>query len=356
MTKDTNEDYRDDPDHDEDAIADTASRGSDKDTRSELHKLIAIRRLAVRSIHLPFAAQLDLEDALDEALCGAVELRDAGLQQAIVPILNVSFSGKSAGAKHYVRKKLASLEARSGTVPVVYTKVDTDGTVGSLAADILRGCGAKRPYSLSGEKRWDRARQAIRSKGVCLLILDEFQRTGRRPTISPVIAGKILDIVDEGDCACALLGKTEAKQVFASCDDLENRLDAPVRMPRLNWLTDSVEFMEFADAFDQALVDADITDIKSGFGDEDTAQLLLEASNGLIGQFSRIIETAVIAITREGQRIITRQDLSDAVDDWAVANRRIGYNPFSKNGDDESADQDPPGFASSKAVDDEGEH
>jgi hypothetical protein len=75
-----------------------------------------------------------------------------------------------------------------------------------------------------------------------------------------------------------------------------------------------------------------------------------------LGQFSRIIETAVIAITREGQRIITRRDLSDAVDDWAVANRRIGYNPFSKNGDDESADQDIPGFASSKAVDDEGEH
>ena len=190
---------------------------------------------------------------------------------------------------------------------------------------------------------------------LCWKTLDEFHRAGRRPTISPVIAGKILDIVDDGDCACAFLGKTSAEQVFASCPDLKNRLDAPVHMPRLRWVNDSAEFMAFADAFDQALVDADITDIKSGFGDEDTAKLLLEASNGLIGQFSRIIETAVIAITRDGQQAITRQDLSDAVDDWAIANGRIGHNPFKQAKDERSADKEPDGAENAKPDNCEGE-
>jgi len=161
--------------------------------------------------------------------------------------------------------------------------------------------------------------------------------------------------VDDGDCACAFLGKTSAEQVFASCPDLKNRLDAPVQMPRLMWINDSAEFMAFADAFDQALVDANITDIKSGFGEEDTAKLLLEASNGLIGQFSRIIETAVIAITRDGQQVITRQDLSDAVDDWAIANGRIGYNPFTQAKDEQSADKGPDGAGNTSLEINEGE-
>jgi len=349
------EDYRDDPDHDEAAIVSLASAISERDAKAQLRKLIATRRVTVRAIHLPFAAQQDLEDALDEAWCGAVELRSAGLPQPAVPILADSFSGKSSAARHYVKSIMEGPDVEPGTIPVVYVKLDTDGTVGSLAADILRGCGEKRPNSLSGEKRWDRARQTIRNRGVYLLILDEFHRAGRRPTISPVIAGKILDIVDDGDCACAFLGKTSAEQVFASCPDLKNRLDAPVHMPRLRWVNDSAEFMAFADAFDQALVDADITDIKSGFGDEDTAKLLLEASNGLIGQFSRIIETAVIAITRDGQQAITRQDLSDAVDDWAIANGRIGYNPFTHAKEERSAGKEPDGAENAKPDNCEGE-
>ncbi|MDG5746884.1 ATP-binding protein [Qipengyuania sp. XHP0207] len=355
MSSHMDEDYRDDPDHDEAAIETLASAITERDAKAQLRKLIATRRVAVRAIHLPFAAQQDLEDALDEAWCGAVELRNAGLPQPAVPILADSFSGKSSGARNYVKKVMGSLDAGPGTIPVVYAKLDTDGTVGSLAADILRGCGEKRPNSLSGEKRWDRARQAIRKRGVCLLILDEFQRAGRRPTISPVIAGKLLDIVDDGDCACAFLGKTTAEDVFASCPDLKNRLDSPVKMPRLRWITDSAEFMAFAEGFDQALVDADIIDLKSGLGDADTAQLLLEASNGLIGQFSRIIETAVIAITREGQRVITRQDLSDAVDDWAIANGRIGYNPFTQAREERSADKELDGAENAEPVNDEGE-
>jgi hypothetical protein len=107
----------------------------------------------VRAINLPFAAQQDLEDALDEAWCGAVELRNAGLPQPAVPILADSFSGKSSGARNYVKKVMGSLDAGPGTIPVVYAKLDTDGTVGSLAADILRGCRTAFPARSGGIER-----------------------------------------------------------------------------------------------------------------------------------------------------------------------------------------------------------
>jgi len=126
----------------------------------------------------------------------------------------------------------------------------------------------------------------------------------------------------------AFLGKRDAINVFKSCPDLMNRLDAPVQIPPLRWATNREEFVAFADAFDQALVDANITKFKSGLGEWATAQRLLEASNGLIGQFSRIIETAVIMITRDGNDAITQDDLRDAVQEWSIGNQRISYNPF----------------------------
>jgi len=322
---------RDDPDQDTSVIRDTATSPDRRHDKSAIsRKLIAQRRLAVRSIFLPYDPQIELEDALDEMLEGAATLREAGLPQPAVHLLADSFSGKSTAARAYVSHVSDRCEHKTTQVPVVYAKLDTDGTVGSLATDILIALGEPRPNALTPERRWLRAREALRKHEVSLLILDEFQRAGRRPTISPVIAGKILDIMDDGNCACAFLGKNNAINVFNACPDLKNRLDAPVRMPPLRWTTDRSSFMAFADAFDDALVKAGVTKFKSGLGEEETAQLLLEASNGLIGQFSRIIETAVIMITRDGNDAITRQDLEDAVQEWAIGNDRISYNPFTR--------------------------
>jgi hypothetical protein len=334
------ENFRDDPDHDLQHIVETAAAhigGSSCEAveRRRLGTLIARRRLLLRGLPIPYAPQQELADALDEALCSADALREAGLPQPSVLLLADSFSGKSSGALRYVRQVIEREEHRPGTIPVAYVKLDTDGTVGSLATDILTALRQSRPNALTPDKRWDRAREAIRDCGVSLLIFDEFQRAGRRPTISPIIAGKILDIMDGdetrgGDCACAFLGKKTAANVFKSLPDMRNRLDAPVQIPKLIWGRDEVEFMAFADAYDQALVDADILAYKAGLGTSAVAQLLLESAGGLIGRFARIIETAVLAITREGVDTITRADLQDAVSDWAIGNGHIGYNPFVK--------------------------
>ncbi|MGB7407296.1 MAG: TniB family NTP-binding protein [Pontixanthobacter sp.] len=330
------EDYRDDPDHDA-PVAPTIGHNSNtkaKSTKAKIRNLISERRVIVRSIHLPFEPQIDFVDALDEILCSAEALREAGLGQPATVLLGSSFSGKSSQTRIFVDKTNeehnASQAYGNGGMCACYVKLDPDGTIGSLAGDILTGLQVPKPMSLSAAKRWDRARNEIRKKRISIIVFDEFQRAGRRPTISPIIAAKILDIMDSGDCAVAFVGKQDAKSIFDGCPDLKNRFDSPVYIPPLRWDMDSQEFMEFAERFDQALVDANITDHKSGFADEDIAQLLLESSNGLIGQFSRIVETAVIAITREGRRAITRRDLSNAVDDWSVANERIGKNPFNR--------------------------
>lgn len=312
------EDFRDDPDH-----------AANEPTGS---RLVAARRNVVRDIRVPWDPQKDFTIALDELLHTAEG--NPGRPQPGVRLLATSYSGKSTGARDYVRQVMARGEHVPGTMPVVYVKLDPEGTVGSLATDILKALGEKRPDSLTPAKRWERARRCLRDHKVMLVIFDEFQRAGRRPTISGVIAGKLLDIMDDedGSCACAFIGKTNAKSIFKNAFDLGNRLDAPVHMQPLLWTRedDREAFIKFVDAFDETLREKGATVTKSGLADPPLAELLMESSNGLIGQFSRIIETAVMNVTRRGTGIITRSDLSEAVDEWSLGNERITYNPFEK--------------------------
>lgn len=322
-------DILDDPDFDLEALNEAVSTLTGKPLDPATlngHLLVAYRRLLVRGIRSPYAPQSDMDDAFEEMRVAAPLMRMARVPQPAVRILATSFTGKSVGARDYVRKVKAELG--ESTRSVVYVKLDSDGSVKSLAADILRALGEPMPEGLQPDKRWARARKAIKDRKVDLMILDEFQRAGRRLTIHPVIAMKILDILDDCDCAIAFVGKLTAKNIFKATEDLGNRLDTPVSIGRLTWSAHAADFMKFADAFDQALVDAGIIAVKAGLGAPATAQLLLESSSGAIGQFSRIIETAVVNITRAGHATITRQDLSDAVEDWAVGNQRIDYNPF----------------------------
>ncbi|MBA2919296.1 AAA family ATPase [Sphingomonas sp. MAH-20] len=331
----------DDPDFDLDSLNEAVSTLTGKPLDPATLSgpmLVAYRRLLVRAIRCPYAPQTEMDETFEEMRTAAPLLRLARLPQPAVRILAHSFTGKSVGARDYVRRVVARLGTETSSV--VYVKLDSEGSVGSLAADILRALTEARPESLTPDKRWARARRSIKEHKVDLLIFDEFQRAGRRLTIHPVIAMKILDILDDGDCAIAFVGKLKAKNIFKTTEDLGNRLDTPVSIGRLRWTTHADEFMAFAHAFDQALVDSDVIRFKAGLGNPDTAQLLLEASSGFIGQFSRIIETAVVNITRAGHDGITRRDLSDAVQDWAVSNGRITYNPFEEQPDTGSGEGD----------------
>jgi hypothetical protein len=140
-----------------------------------------------------------------------------------------------------------------------------------------------------------------------------------------------------GDAAVAFVGKLDAKKIFKATEDLGNRLDAPVSIGRLRWLTHSEQFMKFAGDFDAALQRSGVTSGPADLDDPEIAKLLLESARGLIGQFTRIIETAVINITRDGRTLITRQDLYNAVQDWCIGNERIGYNPFEDGSRDDDA-------------------
>ncbi len=215
------EDRRDDPDHDATPLTGGAP--------------VAQRRAIVRSLRVEYEPQKDFVTALDDLVETARVGR--GLPMPGVRLLAPSFSGKSTMSREYAARVNASGDHPEGTIPVLYVKLDAEGSFSSLATDMLRAMNERRPDSLTSPKRWERVRRALPDKGVLLVVFDEFQRAGRRPTVHPVIAGRIMDLMEDPDCsvACAFVGKTNAKAIFKASSDLGNRLDSPVKMGRLVW-------------------------------------------------------------------------------------------------------------------------
>ena len=285
-------------------------------------------RNAVRSIKLFYEPQEEVRLALSEHVATAELGR--GRPQSGFQLRAPSQSGKSTVLEAVAKEFNEDSAVAPGDVPVPYVRIEAEGNVATVAADILRGLGERFPYLGKPPARWDRVFKCIEKRNVRVIAFDEFHRAGRTAAVSSQIGWKIQTLLDTGLCGAAFVGEPAATDLFTYAPALRKRLDAPVHLPPLDWFDEEGRstFLKFADDFDEALSAAGLTDGKSGLALDDVAEPLLEASTGLIGFFCRIVENATVRIARDGRTSITRDDLSDAVDEWAIGNGFIERNPF----------------------------
>ncbi|WP_426266028.1 TniB family NTP-binding protein [Sphingomonas sp. LHG3443-2] len=295
---------------------------------SDRSRRVAEARAKFRAIRLPYPRQDELVAALDELrLTGQLS---KGQTQGGVRLIADTGSGKTVGAERFKAYVEAAGEHTPGSQPVVIATVDGSGTTRSIPASILKAMGVPRPEHGAEPVLWMRAFDALERHETQLLIIDEFNRAARRPTMSSAIATALRDVMDRGIVPMAFLATEEARDVFRRSPDLAGRLDAPVTMDPLDWLVEEDRdlFESFVSGLDDQLVELRILRTSSGFAIPKTAQTLCEASNGNIRQLCRIIETALAAVVRRDDPAIGIDDLADAVEDWSIANHCISYNPF----------------------------
>lgn len=300
------------------------SEGPTRDLYEKLGKI----RDAMGAIVVPYAPQQEFRAAIEELSATARHSR--GRPQPGVHLFAPSYSGKTMGIIEVANAINGSGGEEFGSIPIAVARLDPEASVGSVATDMLKALKEPRPERGTAAVRWERVLDAIQRRKVEVFIFDEWQRLGRRPTVSPGIAGKIQDIMDAGLCAAAFVGKADGINIFRAYPDLQNRLDTPVTMPPLQWLRDDDRhlFIKFVRSYETALIAQGIVKFSCEMADESVAQPLLEASCGLIGYFCQIVQSAVISITRDDHDGITYEDLTRAVDEWGIGNNRIDYNPL----------------------------
>jgi len=219
-----------------------------------------------------------------------------------------------------------------GQCPVLLVEIDTAGTTDSVPTAILASLGE--PKATAGREgvRWIRATEALRRHGVQLLVFDEFNRAARRHTVAGSFATAIRQhVMDAGVCPVAFVGSEDARTALKMAPGLRQRLGAPIKMDPIDWADEEVDraiYLEFLDALDAAIVDADILPNISGLARRSTAEKLWLASRGSIRELCSIIREALVEAVGRGSDRIERVDLEYATDGYAIENRFISVNPF----------------------------
>lgn len=279
-------------------------------------------------ISVPYAPQDAAVAMLDDVRLGAIGRRPGAACGGAI-LVAPHGTGKTRTLEMLCETVNGASGVVEGGIPVLHVKLSVLGTVDSIPSQILRALGRTKPDAGKESIRWNRAMDGIVKAGVQLILIDEFNRASRRPTMSGPIAGAIRErIVDEGIAPIAIIGSAEAGSVLRSAPDLMERLDDQIDLEPMDWFHDQALFVGFVGALDAALVDDGILDAASGLGHPEIAEKLCFASGGRLRRIMKIVRVAMAAVVRRGGASITSSDLLEAVDAYASVRRFIDHNPF----------------------------
>lgn len=279
-------------------------------------------------IVLPYPRQIEVMIHLDELRLAG--LANRGKPQDGLRVLAASRSGKTVAAVQY-RDYIASQPGRDPSKrPVVIVPLEAIGTSRSFFADTLAVLGDGFAASGTETVLKERTKKAIAELGVELLIVDEVQHLGKRHSMGRDVTDTLKRFLDDGVVPVAFFGTDEAEKLFKKSPELNGRLATPCDLPTLNWYdeADRELFLGFAARLDDAMVEAGVIRTKAGIAEEPVAELLCEASNGIIGQLSKIVKEAVREAVRSGEETFDVEDLAYAVDAWSMRNGFCSENPF----------------------------
>lgn len=281
------------------------------------------------AIRVPYARQAALVEALDEVrLAGA--FNTTGHHDGLLLIAPFG-TGKTVALEQLVAH--ANRNDEPGQRTVLLTEMDTDGTTGSVPTSILRSLGVRRPDIGRETVRWDRAIDELKEARTQLVIFDEINRASRREMASGPIATAIRErLMDAGVAPVAFVGSADAEVVFKKVPELVQRLVAPVSLDPLDYFdkdgNDRKLFEKFVGDLDRAIVAAGIVPCPAGLQEPALAKPLAEATAGNLRAIVKVVREALKSVLRRHGERIERQDLEFAVEDWAMRNSMINYNPF----------------------------
>lgn len=281
-----------------------------------------------RSITIQYPRHVELHDRLD--YLQALGRHSRGQPQMGLRVLAPTGSGKSTAAMTYKRLVEKSAPPSDERVPVLLLPLNSATTSRRLMVQILQALGD--PIAERGTEQALQARAVnyMRRLEVELLIIDEVQHLNYRSNAKIDVTDALKSFLDAGVAPIAFLGTEDALPLFQSNLQLNGRLIAPFDMPKLDVAKAEERslFASFVAALchemeEKRLFSAPITLVRP-----DVLGALMEVTDGVIGRVSRLFEVAVEIALRRGAISFEVEDISDAVEQWAIRHSFAARNPF----------------------------
>lgn len=291
------------------------------------------RQIALfRSIVIEYPRHLDLHDRLD--YLQALGRDSKGGPQMGLRVLAPSGSGKSTAARAYKRLVEELCPQSDEKVSVLYLPLSSATTSRRLMVQILQALGDRFADKGTEQALQARAVDFMRRLGVELLIIDEVQHLNFRSSAKNDVTDALKSFLDAGVAPIAFLGTDEALPMFERNLQLNGRLIAPFDMPKLETarVEDRSLFASFVAALCCQMEEKQIFPGPITLVQPAAIAALMEVTDGVIGRVSRLFQVALEAALRRGSATITVEDLSMAVEGWALPQGFAKRNPFRTNG------------------------
>jgi hypothetical protein len=225
--------------------------------------------------------------------------------------------------------------AEAGRRPALRVNFSPSGTTDSLPQSILAAIGARRPDAGSEKTQWQRAVEEMRRAKVEILLLDEFNRAARRPTMTAAIAISIQEwIMDPGVCPVVICGSERASTVLKAAPAVHERLEDQIDLEPLDWLrsADKTLMRDFLGDLDAAIVELGLLPALSGLDEGDLPKLLCTASAGKLRAIVKTVRVSLGLALMRRSPAMTRIDIAEGVDRYCLRQRLVGKNPFDAAG------------------------
>lgn len=249
-------------------------------------------------------------------------------------ILGPSGAGKSKILKSYLSREMERTGLALHQIRVVYVELDEVTSMNQFYRLILMALGAT-GVSLSGDLHIlkQRSLKYLRELGIELILIDEghhlWNKAGAKTIWNKTEALK--SAANAGFPPMVFAGIADAEQKFSSNPQLSMRQHPPIDINPFKVANpdDCKSYGGFCGFLDKSMVDKGIVAERIGLLDKYFVEMF-QASGGLVGVTFKIVLHALRRALRQERNTIGRDDLSYAVETWAMKEGFTSSNPFAR--------------------------
>ena len=305
---------------------------------------LAHARLEFRKFRIPhphvarIAAELDVLRKVGQASRREWEAkgrRGARIPQKFLAVIGPSQTGKSTSIQNYLETVVAAEGHDDQTEPVLHVTMSAKATTKSLGQDILEAYLDTDFDKGNARSLLRRASTQVESANTDVLVLDEIHHlidNDEKGTTAWSVTETIKKMLIRGACPFVIMGTERARPLLLNNPQFKGRTYAPLFIEPLDLArpAERKTFIEHCAGFDLKLVEHGIFPKPSGLVRGAIPAVLYDISQGVIGTASAVFEVAAENAIRAGRGAISLDDISDAIDGWAIPLQFTDYNPITQ--------------------------
>ena len=250
-----------------------------------------------------------------------------------LPIIAPSGSGKSTCIKDYLENVVSNETLAPGQRPLMHVSLSAKANVKRMGSDILEAFEDPDFEEGSSEQLLRRAYNHLELAQTEVLVLDELHHIINQDTKKATawsVTETIKRMLIRGVCPMILIGTPEVRHALLSNPQMKSRCLEPILLDPLdNSLPDEWKmFLDHCAGVDLKMVEHRIFPKPSGLIGGDIPACLYEVSKGVIGIVSNLVMVAAGRAAKDNRTHVTRDDLDQAVQRWAIPIGITDRNPF----------------------------